>query len=387
VRKIDFLQESKKTKEVHMDRPRFRQENGSGCGYSVHIAFLIGALLLGMALAENALAQTRVAVIPLYTEEGRDAGDGGSQTLHYRRTMGFIQNQLVRHGFEVIDPFAKDASEAEYNRIMETAREDSVLACKNMCKKYAVDAAYIVWLKVKQKRTPDGYCKAKALLDGQGYDSAGRSLGANVSKTFKATRRDCDDAVAEVEKEIGDLVGRKLTEWNGESHESGLVVTGDGTPGHGSEGKKDDDGLLQQRTDEFENLIEIRLSGSTEYELNEIFGKVINTATGVTEAKRYSSSLIPDNPQACFAVWRVRIEDTDPFRLQANVMRMIDQILNAGGELTLRGVPYRYTPAEVDLLKGLRPGEATTREVQFVVDRERARDREFSGRHDPQKAP
>ena len=369
-----------------MDRPSIRQKGGSGYGFPRYIPFLLATLLLGMTLAQNAVARTRIVVVPLYTEEGRDAGDGGSQTLHYRRTMGFIENQLVRHGFEVINPFARDASEAEFNRIMETSREDSVLACENMCKKYAVDAAYIIWLTVKRQRTPDGYCKAKALLDGQGYDSAGRSLGANVSKTFKITRRDCDDAVSEVEKEIGDLVGRKLTAWNGESRESGIAVTGEGAPGHVSEGEKNDDGVLQRRTDEFENVLEIRLSGSTQYELNEIFGKVINTATGVTEAERYSSSLIPDNPQACFAVWRVRIEETDPFRLQANVMRMIDQILDAGGELTLRGVPYRYTPAEVDLLKGIRPAEATTREVRFVVDRERARDREFSGRHDPHKA-
>ena len=68
------------------------------------------------------------------------------------------------------------------------------------------------------------------------------------------------------------------------------------------------------------------------------------------------------------------------------MMKMIDDILDAGGEITLKGVPYRYTAAEIDLLKGLRPGDSTTREIQFVVDRERARDREFSGRHDPYKA-
>ena len=96
--------------------------------------------------------------------------------------------------------------------------------------------------------------------------------------------------------------------------------------------------------------------------------------------------MFPTIPQACFVIWRVRIEDTDPFRLQANVMKMIDDILDAGGEITLKGVPYRYTAAEVDLLKGIRPGESTSREIQFVVDRERARDREFSGRHDPYKA-
>ena len=368
-----------------MDRFSIIQRNGSGYGYLIYISFLIAALLLGSVFANNAMAQTRIVVIPLYTEEGREAKDGGRRTLHYRRAMGFIENQLVRHGFEVINPFAKDASEAEYNRVMERAREDSPLASKDMCKKYAVDVAYIVWLNVKVKRTSDGYCKANARLDGQGYDSAGRSLGANVSKTFKATRRDCDNAIAEVEKEVGDLVGRKLTAWRG-SRATGSVVTPGSSVSQRSGSTQTESGVLNRRTDALENLINVRLDGATEYELTEVFGKVINTVTGVLEAKRYSSSLIPDNPQACFMIWRVRIEDTDPFRLQANVMKMIDDILDAGGTITLKGVPYRYTAAEIDLLKGLRPGDSTTREIQFVVDRERARDREFSGRHDPYKA-
>ena len=368
-----------------MDRLSIMEKNRSGYGYLIYISFLIAALLLGSVFANSAMAQTRIVVIPLYTEEGREAKDGGKSTLHYRRAMGFIENQLVRHGFEVINPFAKDASEAEYNRVMERAREDSVLASREMCKKYAVDVAYIVWLSVRVKRTSDGYCKAKARLDGQGYDSAGRSLGANVSKTFKVTRRDCDDAVAEVEKEVGDVVGRKLTAWRGSRAKGSVVTSGSGVsqkPG----GTQTEGGVLKRRADPLENLINVRLDGATEYEIAEVFGKVINTVTGVTEAKRYSSSLIPDNPQACFVIWRVRIEDTEPFRLQANVMKMIDDISDAGGEITLKGVPYRYTAAEIDLLKGLRPGDSTTRSIQFVVDRERARDREFSGRHDPYKA-
>ena len=368
-----------------MDRLRISERTNSGYGYLVYISFMVAVLLLGSVFASTVMAQTRIVVIPLYTEEGREAKDGGRRTLHYRRAMGFIENQLVRHGFEVINPFAKDASEAEYNRVMERAREDSVLASREMCKKYAVDVAYIVWLNVKIKQTSDGYCKAKARLDGQGYDSAGRSLGANVSKTFKATRRDCDDAVAEVEKEVGDLVGRKLTAWRG-SRAKGSVVTSNSDVSQKSGGTQTEGGVLKRRTDALENLINVRLDGATEYEIAEVFGKVINTVTGVTEAKRYSSSLVPDNPQACFVIWRVRIEDTEPFRLQANMMKMIDDISDAGGEITLKGVPYRYTAAEIDLLKGIRPGDSTTRSIQFVVDRERARDREFSGRHDPYKA-
>jgi len=368
-----------------MDRLSIIEKNRSGYGYLIYISFLIAALLLGSVFANSAMAQTRIVVIPLYTEEGREAKDGGSRTLHYRRAMGFIENQLVRHGFEVINPFAKDASEAEYNRVMERAREDSPLASKEMCKKYAVDVAYIVWLNVKVKRTSDGYCKANARLDGQGYDSAGRSLGANVSKTFKVTRRDCDDAIAEVEKEVGDVVGRKLTAWRGSRAHGSVVTPGSGVSQRSGSTQKEG-GVLVGGNAALKNLINVRLDGATEYELAEVFGKVINTVTGVVEAKRYSSSLVPDNPQACFVIWRVQIEDTDPFRLQANVMKMIDDISDAGGEITLKGVPYRYTAAEIDLLKGFRPGDSTTREIQFVVDRERARDREFSGRHDPYKA-
>ena len=361
------------------------QRNNAGYGVLFYISFLVAVLLPGMFFAANAMARTRIVVIPLYAEEGKDAKDGGSQTLHYRRAMGFIENQLVRHGFEVINPFAKDAGEAEYNRIMQTSREDSVLSCKNMCKKYAVDAAYIVWLRVKSKQTLDGYCKADARLDGQGYDSAGRSLGAHVSKTFKVTRRDCDDAIAQAEKEIGDLVGRKLTAWHDKQAQGSIVGAESDVNRLKSGGTETEGGVLMRRTEGLKNLITLRLDGATEYAILEVFGKVINTVTGVLEAKKYSSSLIPDNPQACFVIWRVRIEDTDTFRLQANVMKMIDDILEAGGDLRLKGVPYRYTPVEIQLLKGIRPGESTTREIRFVVDRELIRDREFSEKYPPEK--
>jgi len=287
----------------------------------------------------------------------------------------------------VIDPFAKDSSEREYNRIMERARDDSPLACMELCKKYATDAVYIVWLKVKTKETSDGYCKASARVDGQGYDSAARSLGANVSKTFKVTKRDCDDAIAEVEKEVGDLVGRKLTAWSGGTGQTGgVVVSEQGNYSQVQEQESQGGGVLQSNITNLESLINIRLDGATEYELTEVFGKVINTVTGVVEAKRYSSRIIPDNPQACFVVWRLQIEGTDPFRVQANTMKMINDILDAGGEIQLKGVPYSYSAAEVDLLKGIRLGDASSREIQFVIDRERSRDREFQERHDPYKA-
>ncbi|MEA1922486.1 MAG: hypothetical protein U9N63_07510 [Pseudomonadota bacterium] len=348
------------------------------------VCLLTICLLLG-AFASSALAQQRIVVLPFYVEEGRDANAGGNATLHFRRMMRFINNQLVRHDFEVINPFARDASEREFNRVMERAREDSAMASMEVCKRYGVDAAYIVWLRVKVRQTQDGFCKAKARLDGEGFDSAGHDLGIGVSKTWVETARDCDDAIAECEKEVGDVVGRKLTAWSGGSGRGG-AVGGSGGAVVGSSSSSGTGGALKRNLEKYENILEVRLDGATEYEAAEVMGKVLNTATGVLEAKRYGANVVPNNPKASWSTWRVTYEGTDPFRLQSNIMTMINQVLDAGGELTLKGVPYRYTAAEVNLLMGIRTGSATSRMVQFVFDRERMRDREFSGRHDPYKA-
>lgn len=355
-------------------------------------AAVLAAVLVTTVFMVNAAVAAdpiRIVVLPFYSEEGVEVKDGGGVTNDYRRMMRFINNQLVRHDFEVINPFAHDASEREYNRVMERAREDSPSAALEMCKKYGTDAAYITWLNVKLKKTSDGYCKASARVDGEGYDSAAHDLGAGLSKTFKVTKRDCDDAVAEVEKEVGDLVGRKLTAWSGNRGNAAVVVPAAATTAVGTAAAGQttaEGGVLAKNIRKHENLITVRLDQATDHTVAEVFGKVVNTVTGVVDAKRYSSRIVPDNPQASFINWRVSIAETDSFRLQANIMKMINDISDAGGTVTLKGVPYRYTPAEVDLLKGIRPADATSREVQFILDRELVRDNEMAGRHDAYQA-
>lgn len=337
-------------------------------------------VMLG-ALSAQAELRTRIAVLPFYVEQGRDADTGYSDLgLHYRRMSGFIENHLVSHNFQVIDPFAKDASEKELNRVMEKAKQDSMLVATNMCQRYAVDAVYIVWLKVKAKKTSDGYWKASAMLDGKGYDSGGRSLGANVLKTFKVSRTDFDEAVAVVEKEVGDVVGRTLTNWSERKYAGNVINTN-------SEAKQGE-GVLAKNIQKQEKYINLRLDQANEYELVEVFGKILNTVRGVVDTRRFNQRIVIDNPQACVTEWEVEIDPdrTDPFRLQANIMKMVNDILDAAGTININGVPYRYTPSEMKLMMGFMPGEATSRSIQFVVDRERARDREFAGRHDSENA-
>lgn len=106
--------------------------------------------------------------------------------------------------------------------------------------------------------------------------------------------------------------------------------------------------IMAQNSQRSEKVINIRLNGAADYELVEVFGKVLNKSQGVLEAKRHGSRIVPDNPRACFAVWRVRIHEPDPSRLQANI---INAIRNNG----------------VDLLKGIRPGSASASEIQFFA--------------------
>ncbi|MCF6178236.1 MAG: hypothetical protein L3J63_02455 [Geopsychrobacter sp.] len=326
------------------------------------------AMLAGQVFA----APVRIVVLPFYAEEGVDASQGGQAEEHYRRTMRFINNHLDRDGFEVINPFAKENIEREFDRVMERAREDSVLASRELCEKYGVDAAYIVWMKLKVKTTADGYKKASVILDGEGYDAGGRDLGAGLSEIYKVTRRDRDEAIVQVEKWVGDLVGRKLTTWRARQDDNLAAVTPRNTSATGGTS-------LQQNIRKHQNAIEVRLDGATQYEEAEVFGKVVNTVAGVVEATRTGSRMTPNNPQGSYSAWRLQIENTEPFRLQANIMKMIKDVVAAGGKITLKGVPYRYTADEVAMLRGMRTGKTNSRSIQFVIDRNQTMAKERAG--------
>jgi len=128
-------------------------------------------------------------------------------------------------------------------------------------------------------------------------------------------------------------------------------------------------GVLQDHAAQLEQSVNVRFDGASSHEQLEIFGKVINTVRGVQHAKVYRIDLAPNYPQASHTLWRVTLHCTDTFRLAANIKQMLRDIVQAGGRLTLNGVRYAYNPAEVDLLKGVRLGEVSSREIQFVLDR------------------
>ena len=245
-----------------------------------------------------------------------------------------------------------------------------------MTRQFLVDAVYLLWLDVETYVTDDGYCKAQATVGGEGYDSAAGDLGAGLDRIFTMTRRQCNHAIVAVEKLAGDEVGRLLTAWSGSrvSKRPAVDPGGSTEPGGG--------GVIDESITGTARLIDVRLEGATRYELVEVFGKVINTARGVVEATAYGMVIQPGNPPASFANWRVRIQNTEITRLSTNVQNMFKKIYQSGGQIVINGVKYVYTPAEVDLLKAIRPGNSSPRSVVFVVDRDRAQEIEFSSGYD-----
>lgn len=125
------------------------------------------------------------------------------------------------------------------------------------------------------------------------------------------------------------------------------------------------DFFLVQNSQRQANLINVRLNGATDYELVDVFGKVLNNTPGVIEAKRHGSRIVPDNPGACFAVWRIRIHEPDPSRIQSEILKMIRDIRNSGGQVVVKGSIHRYTSAEVVQLSGIRAIGAAGSEIQF----------------------
>jgi hypothetical protein len=168
--------------------------------------FLLCLLFPGPALS----GPVRIVVLPLYQTGAGSAADPETAN-HYRRALRFINNQLAGHDFEVINPEARQRIEEEYNRLADRARKDSILAARELCRRYQTDIAYLVQLDLRTSRDTNGLCRAVVTMEGEGHDSAGRSLGAGLQQTVTRTNQDCEQAIILAEKEVGDLIGRSLT--------------------------------------------------------------------------------------------------------------------------------------------------------------------------------
>ena len=172
---------------------------------SIKVTLCTLGLLASLAVQA---APTRIVVVPFFEESGTSVSP--STRHHHRRVAGFINKQLVRAGFEVINPTAAGLNEADYNALLRRSRRDSSRTALDLNRRFGTDLSYIIWLRASTQRTQEGLCRARVNIEGEGYDSAGRDLGAAIDDRATVTRKHCDNALADAEAELGDRVGRML---------------------------------------------------------------------------------------------------------------------------------------------------------------------------------
>ncbi len=135
-----------------------------------------------------------------------------------------------------------------------------------------------------------------------------------------------------------------------------------------------------------DQLVVVRLDEVDEGTTARAFGKILRAADGVLDSKRYTASIVPGEPQKSFVLWKVLTSYADPLRLEDSIIDGINTVLRSGGQVRLNGMNFDFSPGEIEMLKGVRLVEANANQIRYIVDRELARDRDFSGRLDPYNA-
>ena len=289
------------------------------------------------------LTTQRIVILPIFMEGGKLGGAKDSAIrMRYRILIGLLADQLLAYKIEVLDPFARDDSNRELARVMQTAYEDTPRAVIDMSKKYAADAVLVIRIdsdtrRVKNPNTGQRRWHTAAVFSAAGYDSGARSLGFNMNQTLEFFPPSFNGINSKIDETVSREFANKVPRFT-------YVLN------------------------KLEDAIDLLLSGAERYETVHVFGKILGTVKGVENIDHLTQRIVIGNPQACFSNWRIEINpsETNPFQLQANIMERIKSILDARESDHL----LRLSHHEIESLKGVRPADATSRSLQFVVDRE-----------------
>lgn len=285
----------------------------------------------------------RIVVLPFYVEKGGKTQDFIDARV-YRRMGGLINAELAKSNlnFDVVNAVASDLNQQDYDELSQRFKSDSLSAVTDMNRRYNTDAVYVVWLDVEIEMQ-DGLCKVTIILDGEGYASDGSDLGVALSESTDYTTKTCQLSLNKSQKNIAKQIGVSISAG------------------------------MKKSLDKAQHFITVRLDGITDYETIEAMGKLLSSFQGVINARRMGSNFNPEGPQSSYEVWRISHDGgvTSPYRIQANIIKGLKDVLNSNGSIIYKGIPYRYSANEISLLKGVRPGRTKSKEIQFIYDTNR----------------
>ncbi len=137
-----------------------------------------------------------------------------------------------------------------------------------------------------------------------------------------------------------------------------------------------DNGQLSRQPADLEKTVSIRLVGVGSYEMTRVFQEVLDRLDRVTEVKPYRFNLNPDQPQACYAEWRVKIVGDDLFAIESALYHRLQKLAEADPG-SFPALTRELTPTEIRALGFIEPQQAGSRFLSFVQTRRTAASKPF----------
>ncbi|MES9902666.1 MAG: hypothetical protein ABW168_08275 [Sedimenticola sp.] len=250
-----------------------------------------------------------IVVVPHYMEKGALLGGDSQEYRAYRRVLRHINANLVNMtGAQVRNP-ADIGTRSEKDRVFwETTYQKftaqghkidpslSRTISTNIASEYGSDMVYLFWLKMRSNGTYSDFCQVSAVVEGDGYDTAGNDLAlAAIRGKVSITRLSCEDARERAQVRVGEFIGEKLATWVCAHNEADFSSVRT-EPGQRNAGVPN------------RNFIDVRIKGLWDFTQISILQTILSGSDGVLGVKVYGSSISASKPGNSHAYFQVQVD-------------------------------------------------------------------------------
>ncbi len=310
---------------------------------TIVLLFLFSMLVSVQVQAQPPHKPLRPVLVPFVV-----TGNGGVDPAYSLRLSHLVAKSLHSMGWEVVRPFSPDMKRPQWQRMLERYENRPVQFARRLLRQYWADLVYVVRADVTVEPQKTGSYRATVRVVGQGYTRRGGDV-ATVARRFTVTDATEAGAVEAALLRIRHGITKRVARWR-----AGFPVV--------AETK------LRQLADRHGDLLRIYLQGAPDDDLIELFDGVIATTPGVKHVRRIRSRLDPRQPGRSVAVWEVETTGIDPFFIESNIMDTLKDEYAVERIIASRDQEASVDRDVMGYLRWIRPGDASTDKLCFIVD-------------------
>ncbi len=112
----------------------------------------------------------------------------------------------------------------------------------------------------------------------------------------------------------------------------------------------------------------INLRGATEYETVEIFNRLLESMSLVSDIERLRMVIVPSRPGQCLATWKVMTVEQDTFTIESQLYGGIKKLDQEGNNDVLEGLHFSASEDDIEMVKKIKPTLATASALNFSLE-------------------